>query len=139
LLRASYRLDYGPGSPIPPQAHTTVLTPESFVAELAMCRTFLLEEEARAMVRQGVGKHLKPSDLPVFGPRGVIDNHLRFADEPARHKLLDLVGDLSLFGLDVAGHVVAYRSGHPLNVELVRALARRLAVTQPPPAGLQAA
>jgi len=51
---------------------------------------------------------------------------LRAANEPARHKVLDLVGDLALVGHDLRGHVVAYRSGHPLNVELARALCRRL-------------
>ena len=45
--------------------------------------------------------------------------------QPARHKVLDLIGDLALLGHDVRGHMVAYRSGHPLNVELVRALAAR--------------
>jgi UDP-3-O-acyl-N-acetylglucosamine deacetylase len=60
----------------------------------------------------------------VFGPKGLIDNRLRFPDEPARHKILDLVGDLALCGFDLVGHVVAYRSGHPLNVELARALTR---------------
>ena len=58
----------------------------------------------------------------VFGGRGAVDNALRFADEPARHKVLDLVGDLALCGFDLAGHVVAYRSGHALNVELARRL-----------------
>jgi UDP-3-O-acyl-N-acetylglucosamine deacetylase len=58
----------------------------------------------------------------VFGPRGPIDNRLRFADEPARHKVLDLVGDLSLCGFDLTGHVVAYRSGHSHNAELARRL-----------------
>ena len=60
----------------------------------------------------------------IFGPRGPIDNRVRFANEPARHKVLDLVGDLSLLGADLCGHVVAYRSGHPLNVEMVRTLQR---------------
>jgi UDP-3-O-acyl-N-acetylglucosamine deacetylase len=50
----------------------------------------------------------------------------RFANEPARHKVLDVLGDLALFGADLCGHVVAYRSGHPLNVELVRTLAARI-------------
>ena len=78
------------------------------------------------MKRQGVGRRTKVSDLLVFGPRGPIENRLRFADEPARHKLLDVVGDLSLLGHDLCGHVVAYRSGHPLNIELVRALCQAL-------------
>ena len=62
------------------------------------------------------------TDLVVFGPHGPIENKLRFANEPARHKILDILGDLSLIGCDLRGHVVAYRSGHPHNVELVRKL-----------------
>jgi UDP-3-O-acyl-N-acetylglucosamine deacetylase len=102
------------------------LTPSSFAAELAPCRTFLLLHEAEEMRRQGLGKRTTTADLIVFGPQGPIDNRLRFANEPARHKVLDMVGDLSLLGVDLCGHVVAYRSGHPLNVELVRLLHRRL-------------
>lgn len=123
-LYISYLLDYGPGAPIVPQSHTEEITPDRFRRELARCRTFVLEHEARELQRQGVGRHLKPSDLLVFGPKGLIDNRLRFPDEPARHKILDLVGDLALSGFDLVGHVVAYRSGHPLNVELARALSR---------------
>lgn len=123
-LRISYLLDYGPHAPIAPQAHTETITPDSFQHELAGSRTFLLEREAVEMQKNGVGKHLSASELLVFGSRGLIDNTLRSPDEPARHKILDLVGDLALSGLDVAGHIVAYRSGHPLNVELARVLSR---------------
>jgi UDP-3-O-acyl N-acetylglucosamine deacetylase len=124
-LRVSYLLDYGLGSAIGRQAHTQCVTPERFAADVAACRTFLLEDEALEFRRQGFGVRLSPSDLLVFGPRGPIGNRLRFANEPARHKVLDIVGDLSLFPADLRGHVVAYRSGHPLNVELVRELTAR--------------
>ena len=66
------------------------------------------------------------SDLIVFGERGPIDNVLRFANEPARHKILDMIGDLSLIGADLCGHVVACHSGHPLNVELARTVHQQL-------------
>lgn len=121
-LRVSYILDYGLLAPIARQAHTVEVRPESFVREVASCRTFLTEPEAQALRAQGVGLHLTPADLLVFGRRGPIDNRPRFADEPARHKVLDMIGDLALCGFDLAGHVVAYRSGHALNVELVRQL-----------------
>ncbi len=124
-LRISYLLDYGLGCSIGRQAHTQVVTPERVAQEVAGCRTFLLESEADEFRRQGYGSRLTLADLLVFGPRGPIGNRLRYANEPARHKVLDLIGDLSLFGADLCGHVVAYRSGHPLNVELVRALAER--------------
>ncbi len=122
-LRVSYRLDYGADSPILPQTHTLTVTPETFARDLSACRTFLTEPEAHALRAEGVGRHLTGADLLVFGPRGLIDNAVRFADEPARHKILDLLGDLALCGFDLAGHVVGYRSGHALNVELARTLA----------------
>jgi UDP-3-O-acyl N-acetylglucosamine deacetylase len=130
-LRASYLLDYGPLSPIVRQRHTQVICPESFANELASCRTFLLEEEGLALQRQGLGAGIKITDLLVFGPRGPIGNALRFGNEPARHKVLDMVGDLSLLGCDLTGHLVGYRSGHPLNVELARELLRRISAAQP--------
>jgi UDP-3-O-acyl N-acetylglucosamine deacetylase len=129
-LRFTYVLDYGLQASIGRQNHSVVLTPETFVAEIAECRTFLLEEEALELRRHGIGLRTRVTDLVVFGPRGPIDNRLRFANEPARHKILDLVGDLALLGHDLRGHVVAYRSGHPLNVELVRELKSRLPQVQ---------
>jgi UDP-3-O-acyl N-acetylglucosamine deacetylase len=134
-LRVSYVLDYGRSGPIPRQAVSAAVTPNTFARDLAGCRTFLLEEEAAVLRAQGVGPHLTPADLLVFGPAGVIGNRLRFADEPARHKILDLLGDLALTGADLAGHVVAYRSGHSLNVELAKQLARQVPAAADPPRG----
>ena len=133
-LRLSYFLDYGLNSPITRQTHTLDATTENFVREVASCRTFLTDAEAEGLRAQGVGKHLTPADVLVFGPRGPINNRLRFADEPARHKVLDLVGDLSLCGFDLAGHVVAYRSGHSHNAELARRLTELVGATRGPTA-----
>lgn len=125
-LRITYVLDYGPGSPIERQKHTQVVSPDSYVRDLAPCRTFLLESEAVELHRAGVGLHLTPADVLVFGKNGPVDNVPRFANEPARHKVLDILGDIALFGRDLRGHIVACRSGHPLNAELVRELIGRL-------------
>ena len=125
-LTMSYFLDYGRLSPIVRQVHTQVVTPGTFARGLANCRTFLLEAEADELRRQGIGRQTTTSDLIVFGDRGPIDNPLRFANEPARHKILDMIGDLSLIGADLCGHVVACRSGHPLNVELARTVHSQL-------------
>jgi UDP-3-O-[3-hydroxymyristoyl] N-acetylglucosamine deacetylase len=121
-LRATYILDYGHGSPIPRQMYSLDVTPENYVREVSRCRTFCTEPEAKAMKAIGLAPHLEFADTVVFGSGGPIDNALRFADEPARHKVLDLIGDLALCGFDLAGHVVAYRSGHTLNAELSRKL-----------------
>ena len=121
-LVLSYQLDYGEGAPIPSQSHFVEIGPERFRDEIAPSRTFLLDEEAEALRKAGIGGRTSLADLLVFGPGGPIGNTLRFPDECARHKLLDVIGDLALIGKDLEGHVVAHRSGHALNVELARAL-----------------
>ncbi len=121
-LRVSYLLDYGPASPIPWQMCTRSITPGSFAHDIAPCRTFVTDQEALELRSQGLGSRTGVTDLVVFGRHGPIQNKLRFNDEPARHKILDILGDLSLIGCDLRGHIVAYRSGHPHNVELVRML-----------------
>ncbi|QDU46254.1 UDP-3-O-[3-hydroxymyristoyl] N-acetylglucosamine deacetylase [Symmachiella dynata] len=121
-LEITYELDYGPNSPI--EAHTASyrITPETFLNELAFSRTFVLEAEADALKAQGYGARLTAADLVIFGQDGPIENKLRAVDECARHKLLDCIGDLALIGCDLQGHVIARRSGHRLNAEIVRRL-----------------
>ena len=51
----------------------------------------------------------------VLGETGVLNNTLRFEDEFVRHKILDVIGDLSLVGYPVIGHLVAHRGGHALH------------------------
>ena len=130
-LRVSYLLDYGQRSAIHPQIYTADITPELFRADIAPCRTFLLEAEAVQLKEQGLGSRTEYKDLLVFGRRGPIDNRLRFANEPARHKVLDMLGDLFLLGHDVCGHLVACRSGHPLNIGLVQELRRQMTQVLP--------
>jgi UDP-3-O-[3-hydroxymyristoyl] N-acetylglucosamine deacetylase/3-hydroxyacyl-[acyl-carrier-protein] dehydratase len=121
-LVLSYNLDYGRDTPIGSQSLFLDLSPETFRGELAECRTFLLASEAMALRQAGIGARTSEVDLLIFGPDGPINNELRFPDECVRHKMLDMVGDLALLGKDISGHVVAHRSGHQLNAELVRAL-----------------
>ncbi len=123
-LVLSYNLDYGPRTPIGRQSLFVDVTPESFRSELSASRTFLLEAEAQMLRESGIGSRTTEGDLLIFGPDGVIGNELRYRDECVRHKILDLLGDLSLMGVDLAGHVVAHRSGHALNAELARKLLR---------------
>jgi UDP-3-O-[3-hydroxymyristoyl] N-acetylglucosamine deacetylase len=117
-----YELDFGSGNPIGRQSLEIALSPRHFHMNLAPSRTFMLESEAAAMKAQGLGQRATCKDLLVFGSRGPIDNQLRFPDECVRHKLADMVGDLALAGCDLIGRFIAYRSGHRLNAELVRAI-----------------
>ncbi len=117
-----YRLDYGSDSAIGRQTIELAVTPSAFRRELAPARTFLLESEAEWLRSRGLGTRVTEKDLLVFGDEGPIGNELRFDDECVRHKALDLVGDFALAGCELIGQVIAHRSGHRLNAELVRAL-----------------
>jgi UDP-3-O-[3-hydroxymyristoyl] N-acetylglucosamine deacetylase/3-hydroxyacyl-[acyl-carrier-protein] dehydratase len=95
---------------------------DDFETMLAPARTFIFEHEANALRAQGFGRHLSPRDLLVISATGPIDNAFRFADECARHKVLDLIGDLFLIGRPLRGRIVAHKSGHELNHALARKL-----------------
>lgn len=117
-----FRVDYGQSGGIGRQTVQMPITPATFRHELAPARTFMLKEEADWLLAQGLGKRATLADLLVFDADGPIDNELRFRDECARHKVLDLVGDFALAGCDIIGSVCAHRSGHRLNAEMVRVL-----------------
>lgn len=121
-LKVKYRLDYGSDNAIGRQTIELKITPSSFRKELASARTFLFESEAEWLRSRGLGTRVTVEDLIVFGDEGPIGNELRFEDECVRHKTLDLVGDFALAGCEIVGQVIAHRSGHRLNAELIRAL-----------------
>ncbi len=118
-----YCLDYGIGAAIPAQSFSSDLTPECFLRDIAGARTFVLAQEIESLQQLGFGRHLTGRDLIVFEADGsVVDNRLRWADEPVRHKILDCIGDLALSRQVMTGHVVACRSGHKLNHVIAKAL-----------------
>ncbi len=92
----------------------------TFEKELAGARTFCLEEEANNLQSQGLGRGANYDNTLVVGKAGVIKNKLRFQDEFVRHKVSDLLGDLYLLGRPLKGHIIALRSGHSLNLKLVK-------------------
>ena len=93
--------------------------------EIAFARTFVLDSEVAALKAQGYGTRTTAQDLLVFSDDGVIDNAVKAADECARHKILDCIGDFALTGFDVQGYVNAWRTGHNSNHELMRSLLRQ--------------
>jgi len=122
----TYVLDYsahrpgagGPGSPLPTQIVDLAIDAETFSRQIAPARTFVLEEEALQLKREGLGRGASPQNTLIWTRDGILENQLRFPDEPARHKVLDLLGDLYLAGGQVRGRIVAVRSGHALNARL---------------------
>lgn len=131
-LELTYVLDYAEAAGLPRQAYTCTISPQHYAREVAPARTFSTQAEAEAASRAGMFAHVSPRDMLVIGPSGPIDNTYRFTDEPARHKLLDLLGDLMLAGGPVAGRIVAVRSGHALNQSMARALAEACACPSNP-------
>jgi UDP-3-O-[3-hydroxymyristoyl] N-acetylglucosamine deacetylase len=121
--RYEYHLDYGDNSPIGPQSYRGTLSVQMFCHELAPARTFVTAQQVAQLQAQGVGKHVGPQDLLVFDHDGLIDNSFRFPNECARHKTLDLIGDLALAGVELIGRFVSHRGGHRLNAALARQLA----------------
>ncbi|MCX5680378.1 MAG: UDP-3-O-acyl-N-acetylglucosamine deacetylase [Candidatus Omnitrophica bacterium] len=120
-FRISYTLSY-PSPSIGTQYLSLMLTEEAFETDIAPARTFCLEEEAVELIKRGLGKGANYDNTLVMGRSTPMKTALRFPDEPVRHKILDLIGDLYLLGMPVKGHVVAIKSGHKLNMELVKKL-----------------
>ncbi|MFH1593404.1 MAG: UDP-3-O-acyl-N-acetylglucosamine deacetylase [Candidatus Omnitrophota bacterium] len=119
IFKVSYILEYESPA-IGKQFFSEALSPETFQKEVAPARTFCLKEEAEYLLKKGYGKGADLKNTLVMDEAGPMDNVLRFPDEPVRHKVLDLVGDLYLLGRPIKGRIVAIRSGHKLNLELVK-------------------
>jgi len=124
-FRIGFVLDYGPG-PIGRQSCCLEITPETFLRELAACRTFVLKREVEHLRSQGLALRATTANALVFGEQGPIENQLRFADECVRHKILDCIGDFALLGRGLSGRFVAMCSGHRLNHEIIRLIRRRM-------------
>ncbi|HDZ00091.1 MAG TPA: UDP-3-O-acyl-N-acetylglucosamine deacetylase [Nitrospirae bacterium] len=92
-----------------------------FVNELAPARTFGFLRDVEMLKSRGLARGGSLDNAIVLGEKEVINgNMLRLKDEFVRHKILDAVGDLSLIGLPVYGHIIANKSGHTLHVKLLR-------------------
>ena len=119
-FKVSYTLCYD--HPLLKDFMEMTVTAETFKKDLVGARTFCLEEEVDQLKSQGFGKGASYDNTLVLGANGVIKNKLRFGNEFVRHKILDLIGDLYILGRPVTGHIVALKSGHSLNLRLVKAI-----------------
>src|SRR6187397_2356293 len=98
------------------QSRTMRITEESFVEDIAPARTFGFLKEVEMLRQKGLALGGSLDNAIVLGETGVLNqNALRFEDEFVRHKILDVIGDLSLVGYPVIGHLVAHRGGHALH------------------------
>ena len=120
-----FQMDYPGNRAIGRQSYEAHLSVETYCTQIAPARTFVLDTEAEQLRANGLGGRVTYQDILVFDQYGPIDNQLRFEDECARHKVLDMIGDFSLIGTDIVGHFTASRSGHRLNSQVVLELLRQ--------------
>ncbi|AMW30044.1 MULTISPECIES: UDP-3-O-acyl-N-acetylglucosamine deacetylase [Arthrospira] len=121
--RFTYGIDFEV-APIGNQWHSWSPDEQNFITEIAPARTFTLASQIEALQKAGLIKGGSLDNAIVCSHSGWINPPLRFANEPARHKILDLVGDLSLLGTIPLAHYLAYKAGHHLHVELVRRISQ---------------
>ncbi len=97
------------------------------VRDIILARTFCFDHEIEFIRKNGLGKGGSLENTLVIGREKIYNRGgLRYQDEPVRHKVLDLVGDLYLLGASVRGRFISYKGGHSLNFELVKALYKRV-------------
>ncbi len=119
--RFTYGIDFSHPS-IGNQWHSLDWTPESFAQDIAPARTFGFADQVEQLRNLGLIQGGSLDNALVCGSEGWVNPPLRFANEPARHKLLDLVGDLSLLGSLPQAHFFAYKASHTLHTRFAQQL-----------------
>lgn len=103
--------------------YSVEISPDSWRKELAHARTFCFFEEIEYLYKSGLIKGGSLENAIVIRDDAVLTNEpLRYPEEFVRHKILDIIGDLSLIGRPVLGHIIAIRPSHQSNVELAKAI-----------------
>lgn len=121
-LRVSYFIDFNHPL-LKEQSLQYLSTEESYLREVAYARTFGFLKDVKSLQANGLAKGASLENAVALGETTVLNKEgLRYQDEFVRHKILDLIGDLSLIGMPIIGHIVAHKSGHALNAQIVRKL-----------------
>jgi len=117
--RITYTIDYknrGVGR----QTYDFIFSKFGFANEIAPARTFGFLNEVETLQKNGLALGGSLQNAVVIGPEGILNSEgLRFPDEFVRHKILDLIGDFSLLGYDIQGHIIANCAGHALHAKLM--------------------
>lgn len=126
-FRLSYTMHYPKSPLIKSQYYSFSVNPHQYKEEIASCRTFSLYEEILPFIEKGLvkGGGLENA-LVIQGDKILNPDGARYPDEMVRHKILDLIGDLSLLGARLCAHVIAICSGHSSNVAFAKVLSEKL-------------
>lgn len=104
------------------QVHFELTSPQAYAREIAPARTFATVREFAKLSQMGLGGGGRLDNVILVDDQKVVNTSLRFPNEFARHKVLDLIGDLYLLGRPIEGHVTACKTGHSDNLALVKAI-----------------
>jgi UDP-3-O-[3-hydroxymyristoyl] N-acetylglucosamine deacetylase / 3-hydroxyacyl-[acyl-carrier-protein] dehydratase len=108
------------------QFFSAEISPALYEREIAPARTFVFYEEVAPLMEKNLIKGGSLENAIVVRGDAVLSKEpLRFADEFARHKILDIIGDLALIGIRIRGHIIAVKPGHAVNAELARAIVKQ--------------
>jgi len=131
-LRVSYAVDFEHPAIGRQALHDLAITPETFERELCRARTFGFLRDVEALWKAGLGKGGSLDNAVLLDDAAVVNREgLRWPDEFVRHKALDLVGDLSILGAEIEGHVRVHKGGHALHQALVAEVLRQLGEREP--------
>jgi UDP-3-O-[3-hydroxymyristoyl] N-acetylglucosamine deacetylase len=120
-FKITYTIDF-PNPFIGVQTKTYEISPWVYINEIAHARTFCLYEEVEHLWKMGLSKGGSLDNAVVFAQDRILNGSLRYKDEPVRHKMLDLLGDIIFLGHPLLGHIKAYKAGHALHAKFVKAV-----------------
>lgn len=127
--RISYTLNYPNSKVLNSQFYSVVVNADNFSKEIAPCRTFSLYEEVSLLMDRGLIKGGSLDNAVVVKDNVIFSREgLRFPDEMVRHKILDVIGDLSLVGYPFEAHIIAIRAGHASNYQLAKQIYNHIAM-----------
>jgi UDP-3-O-acyl N-acetylglucosamine deacetylase len=105
--------------------------PAIYRKEIAPARTFGFARDIGLLQRQGLALGGRFDNFVLFGEEGPINDALRFPDEPVRHKIMDMIGDLYLLGRRLQARVIAHMTGHTQNIALLKKVRETLESSNP--------
>ena len=122
-FHVTYEIDFDHRS-IGCQTFDGEITPEIYAKEVALARTFGFYEEVEELLKKGLILGGSLENAVVLSKTGIMNGELRVPDEFVRHKVLDLIGDVSLCGRPLLGRIRAFKAGHSLHTNLATEISR---------------
>ncbi len=106
------------------QVYSIAVSPQNFIAEISRARTFGFLEDIKKLQDNGLALGASLKNAVGMDQNGVLNKEgLRYENEFVRHKIVDIIGDMTLLGCPVLGHIVAYKSGHSQHLKLMETIA----------------